>query len=642
MFKYEPISLEGPAFRLLRLHKGDGDSIQCELFESTLPPPEHLRGYAAVSYTWGSQFKPCEIIINRSSVEITKNAYLTLRDLRYHDKDRILWIDTLCIMQNDIIERGQQVQQMGSIYNKAERVIIWLGEATYETDYIMRYIKRLEREREKRGTFNGLDREDKQLEQIWSSMIGKLNDAQRDLLIRGLQTLLHREWFKRVWVIQEVANARFCEVTCGSKTASATVFAQVPHLLKITPDLHCQHILSIMPGALRDQSWWAENPDLYTMLNKFRNSEATDARDRIYALLDISSDACNSELLKADYTKNIEEVIYDTISFLLEFNKLASPPPRFLSWGFAEFLRNLNSLANELLKCAMKEEHVELVNLLILRDDVNVNIKTNGKTPLLWAAENGHVRVTKLLLMKDRIKVNSVDNFGRTPLILAAKNGHTVVVKLLLRRDEVNLNSRDSIARTALSFAAENGHKVIVKLLLAKEKVGINLRDSLGRTPLLWAARQGHEAVVKLLLRECKIDTRTKDHDRQTPLALAAFMGHEGVVKLLLTKDEVHLNLRDSFGRTPLLWAVLQGYEAVVELLLKRDDIDVNSKDREGATPLSVAAWNGYEAVVKLLLFREEIDVNSRDDEGRTPLSRAIYRGHEAVVKLLRAKGAVP
>jgi hypothetical protein len=108
-FKYKPISLEGPAFRLLRLLKGDNDPIQGQLFESKLPPLEYVRDYIALSYTWGSKSRPYEIMINGSKMTVTKNAYLALRDLRYQENDPILWIDALCINQNDDKERGEQV-----------------------------------------------------------------------------------------------------------------------------------------------------------------------------------------------------------------------------------------------------------------------------------------------------------------------------------------------------------------------------------------------------------------------------------------------------------------------------------------------------------------------------------------------------
>ncbi|OCK82082.1 HET-domain-containing protein, partial [Lepidopterella palustris CBS 459.81] len=320
-FKYKPIGLEGPAFRLLRLLKGDDEPIQCQLFESRLPPPEYDGDYAALSYTWGNKSKPCEIMINGSKMAVTKNAYLSLRDLRYQEKDRVLWIDALCIDQNNDKERGQQVQQMGSIYSKAERVLIWLGEATYDTDYAIRHMKQLEKESIKHVS-NGQNISDKQWANIWSAVVHCLSADQRDLLVEGLQSLLHRNWFKRIWIIQETANARVAEIVCGGESVAASIFALMPSLLEITPDPCCQSILDIMPGTLRNISWWAKKRDLYTMLVKFFKSEASDPRDKIYALLDISSDACDTDLLKANYEKNIQDVIFDTTLFLLNLNEL--------------------------------------------------------------------------------------------------------------------------------------------------------------------------------------------------------------------------------------------------------------------------------------------------------------------------------
>ncbi|KAH8652696.1 heterokaryon incompatibility protein-domain-containing protein, partial [Tricladium varicosporioides] len=321
-FEYKPIRLKGPAFRLLRLLKGNSGPIQCQLFESklsllehTTASLEHIYSYAALSYTWGNTTKPCDIIVNGSNMTVTKNGYLALQDLRYQEKDRVLWVDALCIDQNNKTEQGQQVQQMGSIYSGATRVLIWLGEATYDTDYVMYYIKQLEEEGLKH-TFNGQEISEKQWVNIWSALVCDLRPDQRDLLVEGLQSLLRRSWFKRVWIIQETANAQVAEIVCGGKSVSASVFARMPPLLKISPDPHCQPILDIMPGSLRNSSWWAKKRDLYTMLNKFRNSEATDPKDKIYALLGISSNAYDTDLLRANYRKNLDDTIFDTNSFL--------------------------------------------------------------------------------------------------------------------------------------------------------------------------------------------------------------------------------------------------------------------------------------------------------------------------------------
>jgi ankyrin repeat protein len=561
-FEYKPISLTAPAFRLLRLLKGDDDPIQCQLFESKLAAPEAIGDYAALSYTWGSTFRPCDITMNGSNMSVTKNAYLALRDLRYKEKDRVLWIDVLCIDQSNVEERGQQVQQMGSIYGKAERVIIWLGEATYDTDYVMHYMKQLEKDVIEH-TSNDWKVSDEQLVEIWLAVIHHLRDDQKDLLREGLRSLLDRSWFKRVWIIQETANARAAEIVCGGKSILSSTFAVMPSLLEITPPPHCQPILDIMPGPIRNSSWWAEKRDLHTMLIQFCNSEATDPRDNIYALLDISSDAHDTELLKANYGSNLRDVIFDTVSFILNFNGLDSPICCFFDWTLPKFIESLNVLANEVLKCAMDTGQETLVKLLLMRDDVDVNIEVDDKTPLSWAARNGHEAVIKLLL-EGNAYVNLRDMDRRTPLLWAARNGHEAVVKLFLK-SKANVDLGDWNDRTPLSWAAENGHEAVVKLLL-EGKAHVNLADRNGRTPLSWAAENGHEAVVKLLL-EGKAKRVSLDENCRTPLLWAARNGHEAAVKMLLEDDRSSVDLWDTSFRTPLQWAEERGHEGVAKLL---------------------------------------------------------------------------
>jgi hypothetical protein len=78
---------------------------------------------------------------------------------------------------------------MGSIYSKAKRVIIWLGEAIYNTDYIIHYIKQLEKEGTKHAS-NDQKISDKQWVNIWSAVVYSLSANQRDLLVKGLRSLL--------------------------------------------------------------------------------------------------------------------------------------------------------------------------------------------------------------------------------------------------------------------------------------------------------------------------------------------------------------------------------------------------------------------------------------------------------------------
>jgi hypothetical protein len=161
------------------------------------------------------------------------------------------------------------------------------------------------------------------------------------------------------------------------------------------------------------------------------------------------------------------------------------------------------------------------------------------------------------------------------------------------------------------------------------------LNSQCGRTLLSFVAGEGHEDIIKLLLE--RVDPDVKDgKSSRTPLSWAAESGHEAVVKLLLKTGKVEVDSKDKSDRTPLWQAAGSGHEAVVKLLLKTGKAEVDSKDKSGRTPLWQAAGSGHEAVVKLLLETGKAEVDSKDEYwGQTPLWQAAENGHEAVVKLL-------
>jgi ankyrin repeat protein len=162
------------------------------------------------------------------------------------------------------------------------------------------------------------------------------------------------------------------------------------------------------------------------------------------------------------------------------------------------------------------------------------------------------------------------------------------------------------------------------------------LKSQYGLTPLSWVAGNGYDAVVKLLLAKDNIDPDLQDSQYcRTPLSWAAEGGHEAIVKLLLEIGKVEVDSKDNNGRTPLSWAAEGGHEAVVKLVLETGKVKVDSKDNNGQTPLSWAAEGGHEAVVKLLLETGKVKVDSKDNNGRTPLLGAASGGHLVVIERL-------
>jgi hypothetical protein len=83
--------------------------------------------YAALSYVWGIQMSPQQVMVNSRTMCVTANLDCALRHLRYPQSSRVLWVDALCINQTNNLERNSQIQMMGNIYSSASTVLIWLG-----------------------------------------------------------------------------------------------------------------------------------------------------------------------------------------------------------------------------------------------------------------------------------------------------------------------------------------------------------------------------------------------------------------------------------------------------------------------------------------------------------------------------------
>ncbi|KAF2625120.1 HET-domain-containing protein, partial [Macroventuria anomochaeta] len=318
-FAYDPLDLENRTFRLVRLGKGQtGDPIQCELFHAYVGDREDDMEYEALSYTWGGMDKPCSISMNNQVMCITSNLFQALEHLRNDEEDRVLWIDALCIDQENPKERGHQVRQMASIYERARQVIFWLGTATHKTDRAFSYMREFEKEALKYSC-NYWEPSDERWQIIWSTVETQLQkeySLNKVMQRTDYDALLNRDWFDRIWIIQEVAKARSARVVCGTKSVSTRVFALFPSLIGVQPTPHRQAVLDIMPGPLRKFSWWLWDQNLETLLRKFQGSKATDPRDMVYALLGISTDANNTKALASDYSKTPGEVARTTIAFL--------------------------------------------------------------------------------------------------------------------------------------------------------------------------------------------------------------------------------------------------------------------------------------------------------------------------------------
>jgi len=168
------------AIRLLRLlpHDNEDAPLQCQLFNCTIQDSgRRTHPYAALSYVWGETDNPKSISINDHNLTVTVNLYGALSRLRHTSIERVLWVDAICINQNDTFEKEQQIRIMAKIYALASQVVVWLGDAADNSDQALEEIRLV-------GSHEN------------SSNSSSLNITQQDAILE----LLRRPWFRRIWV----------------------------------------------------------------------------------------------------------------------------------------------------------------------------------------------------------------------------------------------------------------------------------------------------------------------------------------------------------------------------------------------------------------------------------------------------------
>src|ERR1700730_7095187 len=91
-------------------------------------PLDQAPEYEAISYHWGDNSRTQQILLDGSWFKVTQNAYDALYNRSFYARTQWVWIDSVCINQDDSIERAKQVRLMKDIYEQASRVVVFLGD----------------------------------------------------------------------------------------------------------------------------------------------------------------------------------------------------------------------------------------------------------------------------------------------------------------------------------------------------------------------------------------------------------------------------------------------------------------------------------------------------------------------------------
>ncbi|KAH7127969.1 heterokaryon incompatibility protein-domain-containing protein [Dactylonectria estremocensis] len=199
VYKVVPILPEEKETRFVRIHPGStGDDLQAELFSKSL---NQFDDFFALSYTWGSSTKSqVAIRLNGINFAITDNLWTGLTKLRSRfckSEPVTVWIDAISINQDDTEEKNYQVPMMKDIYSSAGRVVIWLGDGDATLDRTMEFLEQIPQQVDDLpAVFGDLDD---------LSILSKVAGLEAEKMVAGFLDLCNRPWFRRTWILQEVA-----------------------------------------------------------------------------------------------------------------------------------------------------------------------------------------------------------------------------------------------------------------------------------------------------------------------------------------------------------------------------------------------------------------------------------------------------
>lgn len=233
------------------------------------------------------------ILINNQTHLITENLLLLLESLYDHHAGPLklgwLWVDAICIDQENMFERNHQVLQMKEVYTRASKVITWLGSSHYTHDReLFETFKQL-------GSEHGADFERTGVLDIDVKRFKTDVRFKTQAIFDTLASLFQRSYWQRIWIIQEIALASEVLVLCGK---------------------HCTPLLYILISASfwslssRSQTWTGQDVGPFMRFNVFM-------RERIRTRHNIKSDANSLPRLMQYFAGSSCALLHDKVYALL-------------------------------------------------------------------------------------------------------------------------------------------------------------------------------------------------------------------------------------------------------------------------------------------------------------------------------------
>lgn len=275
-YAYTALDKTRKQIRLLTVLPGTLSSpISCSV---SLVELEAKPEYEALSYEWGSPTGMRELLLEGKPFSVRSNLWLALSYLRHTKKSQTFWIDAICIDQTNILERNQQVGMMSDIYRNASIVRAWIGPESNTSAEAFKLLGRFKRTQTSGDNWKRAH---------------KLSNYEREALFE----FTNRSYWGRVWIVQELVLAQEIVFHCGEED-----IVWSPSLLSSLRLVGFLHSPAGLILSLRDRR---RTNSLLVLMRNCYSAQATDTRDKVFALLGIADDI-SPDTIPVDYTVAVD------------------------------------------------------------------------------------------------------------------------------------------------------------------------------------------------------------------------------------------------------------------------------------------------------------------------------------------------
>jgi hypothetical protein len=309
------------SFRLLQIERPPDDTnapCHYSLIQTTFDqaPP-----YETLSYVWGTTDRSEMVTLrNGKFLRITKLLKEALAFVERQCSTGYLWIDQICIDQDDRNERGHQVKLMGQIYTSCSRVLVWLGRMT-KFDAELSFADDLEQSQSSKDTLVPKISTMRHLIHRLRKVTGSGGSSTGSFWLEILQS----PWFQRAWVFQEIVlppSALFILATMSTLPHQAlTISLSELNLQAMGIDgadavVDTIRIMYRRCSEQRRKNDHPHSPIEQTLSLLAPRAKTSEQLDRLYAFFGLNFDTCIN--LTPSYNSSLEVAMIDTATSIIE------------------------------------------------------------------------------------------------------------------------------------------------------------------------------------------------------------------------------------------------------------------------------------------------------------------------------------